>query len=158
MATNIVLGISLGTRYVGIALLRNGFLTDCRIKPFLSSWSKDKETEILDYLEKYLITNGIQTIAQKFSNPDRSSPQLLDLERGFLKIIDEYQIKIFSYTISDIKELCQNSKNHHELSDFLSERYPYLYTAYNKERKQRKEYYKRMFEAVAAAHLASREM
>lgn len=152
---NTVLGISIGTRYVGIALMRNRHLIDCQVKPFPDPWSNAKQAQIIAFLDKYLITHGVQILALKSVCAARSSSGLLDLEREFIILIADYEIDIHQYGIEEIKRLCNGQANKSGLAAYLSWIYPHLYLAYRKEKGRHKEYYTKMFEAVAVAHLTA---
>lgn len=151
----IVLGISIGTRTIGLAVMDKGYLLDCRVKCFPGQWSNKKLTDIMDYLDRFIITNGIPCIALKLNTPERSSKSLVKLTKSLLKLVQGYEMGLQTYTIHDIKALCKDQPNKSEVARYFTKIYPHLYKEYCKEKKYSKGYYTKMFEAIAAAYLAS---
>ena len=71
-----VLGISPGTRYVGIAILRNGELYSWKIKSYKGMYDPAKVDRTLSYVEELIIMQVIHSIACKIPHSKRTSPVL----------------------------------------------------------------------------------
>lgn len=148
-----ILGISLGTRCMGIALLRNDYLTDYRTKTFKETWSPIKLKRILRTLERIIIHEGVTELALKLPHPKRSSLLLTELQKGIRGLAESNEIGIQTFYIEDIKSLYQNQPNKMALAEYVCQKHPHLCTELRKEQEKSTGYYLKMFEAVAVAQL-----
>src|SRR5262245_31923882 len=60
-----VLGVSLGTRKVGIAVIEHRALHDCLVRNFPGIWSEQKEHAIIGTISRFIKTHSIEHIALK---------------------------------------------------------------------------------------------
>lgn len=150
---NTVLGISLGTRSMGTALLRNNYLTDYRTKTFKETWSPIKLKRIISTLENILIHEGVTHLAVKLPHPQRSSLMLTGLLKGIRTLADSKGILIQTFYIEDIKSLYQDQPNKVALAKYICQKHPHLCTELGKEMENSSGYYLKMFEAIAVAQL-----
>jgi len=77
-----VLGISPGTRLTGLALLRDGELTDWRVKTFKGPWSESKLRDIVFALKTYIDDTGVSVVALK-------KPDVFRTSNGLERLISE---------------------------------------------------------------------
>ena len=157
MAGSRILGVSAGTRYVGIAVLDGSNLIDWKIQTFTGSWSKQKEKAIVNAISTICRTYAITTIALKYPDPIRSSTALLQLTEKIHAHAEAYGLEICQYSLMDIFHYCHGKgKNMHEwISAYIRERYPLFTRECRKEKKASYPYYTRMFEAILVAEIAN---
>ena len=152
MAGNTILGISPGTKYIGVAVLRNGNLHDWKVKSYKGTWSDEKLDKALGYLEKLVISHVINHIACKVPHESRTSHGVNAIIQKIQEIAREYKIKFELYTIEDIKNLFKmHFANRYILSEHVARRYPEITDIFLRERKNKHRYHVRIFEAIAAA-------
>lgn len=158
MATTI-LGISPGTRIIGIGVIQNGELVEWQVKTFKGRWSQEKLTLILGMIQSLSEFFNVNTIALKSVSPLRSSPHLLKLTNQIIALSEKIQVSLVQLSIHDLKwKAGSHGKNSiGELMEFMTEQYPVLKRAYLKERNNLNPYYLKMFEAIAAAHYVDDE-
>lgn len=158
MAGGRILGVSAGTRYVGIAVLDGPHLIDWKVRTFSGSWSKQKEQAITEAISTYCTTYAITTIALKSPDPIRSSPALQNLTEKICACAEAEGLGICQYSIMDIFHYCHGEgKNIHEgIAAYIREKYPLFTRECHKEQKTSYRYYTRMFEAILVAEMAYR--
>ncbi len=156
MAGGRILGVSAGTRYVGIAVLDGSGLIDWKIQTFTGSWSQLKEQAITEAISTYCTTYAITTIAIKSPDPIRSSPALLNLTEKICACAEATGLGIYQYSLMDIFHYCHGrGKNIHEgITAYIRERYPLFTRECIKEQQATYKYYTRMFEAILVAEMA----
>jgi RNase H-fold protein (predicted Holliday junction resolvase) len=147
-----VLGISLGTRALGFAVLKENKLIDWHIKSFKEAWSKHKETVILKTIEKIIKEYQVNCVAIKSlpqTKPNRNINRLLrKLEIAILK----KSFSVHEYSIDRLKLLQQvPGKSKLALMHHVVLQYPSLKYLYHKELNNRNPYHLKIFEAVLAA-------
>jgi len=154
-STPTILGISPGTRSMGLAVMKAGELIDWRVKTFKGSWTSGKLKDILFVLMQYVETHNVKIIALKKPDVHRSSEGLDQLVSELTVWAKMNRIKVFSYSLHDMKKHFSKEKNFSkaEMIKRIALQYPELYAEYNKEQRNRKEYYVKMFEAIIVATL-----
>jgi len=159
MATKAVLGISPGTRTVGLAIIRNGELVEWKVKTFKETWSMDKRKAILATIHALCGYHGIGTIALKKVDPLRSSPELDLLVAAIMRQAARNGVTVKQYSLSDLDFDLETGKKQtkKDLNGHVAEQHPELRKEYLRERNNRREYHTKMFEAVAMAELLLRE-
>lgn len=151
MVGNTILGISPGTRYIGVAVLRNGDLHDWKVKSYKGTWSDEKLEKAVGYIEKLIISHVISHIACKVPHDSRSSNGVNAIIEKIKEVALEYKIKFELYTIDDLKNLFKmHFANRYILSEHVTRRYPELTSIFLRERMNKHKYHIRVFEALAA--------
>ena len=145
-----LLGISPGTRILGIAVVKNGELVEWRVKTFREKWSRDKEGAILSIIEKICAYYEIQVVSIKKIDPLYSSPQLERLQQTIVRMAKRRHIKVVQYSLSDLDFEKRNTVKE-SISEHVANRHPELRQELLRERNNRREYYTKMFEAIAMA-------
>ena len=150
-----LLGISPGTRVIGLAVMHKGELIEWRVKTFKQKWSWDKQNAILATIDRLCDYYKIGTVSLKKVDPLRSSPELDKLYSGILKQAQKNHIEVAQYSLSDLDHDARTGKKQTKegLTEKVVEKHPELKHQYLRERNNRREYYTKMFEAVAMAEL-----
>ncbi len=155
MAATAVLGISLGTRVIGLAVIRRGELVEWKVKSFKETWSSEKRKAILDMIHRLCEYHNVGILSVKKIDPLRSSPQLDRLMRNLVKQSKRYGVKIKLYSLAeldyDIRSGRKPTKD--DLTEQVASKHPELKHEYLRERNNRREYHTKMFEAVAMAEV-----
>ena len=150
-----MLGISPGTRTMGLAVLRHGELIEWRIKTYKGVWSKEKLAYILRAIEKMCDYYQVTSVAIKKVDPRRASPQLEVLTEHLIAFAKEKQFSIATYSLPELMEATgrQQRNLHYAIEESMLERYPIVRKEYQKERNNKRRYYAKMFEAVLCAYM-----
>jgi RNase H-fold protein (predicted Holliday junction resolvase) len=148
-----ILGISAGTRIVGLAVIKKGELVEWRVKSYKEKWSRDKEKTILATIQKLCGYYEVQILSIKKVDPLASTPQLERLQSEIIRQAKRKKIKVVQYSLSDLDyDMRSGSKQAREtLSEEIVKKHPALKEELLRERNNRREYYTKMFEAIAMA-------
>ncbi len=148
-----LLGISPGTRTVGLAVMYKGELIEWKVKTFREEWSTKKQKAILATIERLCEYHGIQGIAIKKVDPLRSSPQVDMLVAAIATFAETKHIKLWQFSLSELDYDVRSNKKKtkSELSEQVADKHPQLRERYLRERNNRREYHTKMFEAIALA-------
>ena len=152
MAGGTILGISPGTKYIGVALFRSNELYDWKVKTYRGVWSSDKLSSVIDYIEKIVITHVVNKIACKLPNTDRTSDALNELVHHIKKTATEYGIEIYLYSVEEMKSrFNQAISNKQKLAAHLLKRFPELSEVHAAYSRSKHRYHIKVFEAIAVA-------
>lgn len=152
-----ILGISIGTRNVGLAIIKQRELTDYRIRTFPGKWTDEKREEIWTVVEGIIKRDHIQDISIKLPPSSHLSENLNELARGIEELGKWFGIKVHRCTIQDIKlpysdnDTCSKKV----MVAALIDKYPELQKQWNNS-KRAQAYRAKLFEAIACAELALR--
>ncbi|MBA3830163.1 MAG: hypothetical protein H0X33_14585 [Taibaiella sp.] len=146
-----VLGLSIGTRSMGIVIMQGDELIDWRVKAYHEEWSDKKLRRIIRGIERLIVENCISSVGIKV--PDR-----LPISKGYMQLIGSLNVLIESmglkahyFTLGELKDhyvpLLKGSKV--SVVAHILQRYPELTYEYRKT--QKNTIYLKIFEAVAAA-------
>ena len=153
MATKALLGISPGTRVIGLAVMHKGELIEWKVKTFKDAWGKDKQKAILATITRICEYYSVGVISIKKVDPLRSSPQLDRLVAAIVKQAQRNRLKVQLYSLSDLdyEKRTGEKQTKNILTEHVAEKHPELRKKYLRERNNRTEYYTKMFEAIAMA-------
>ncbi len=153
----IILGLSPGTRSMGIAILKDNKLIDWRVKAFAGKWSKEKLERIVRAIQAIVDKNNVAVIGIKIQGQSRSSLGLNQVVVALLGLVERNDIPVHLFTIKEIEHYhCgKRKKNKLELRNYILETYPELFREYEKENRTKRGYYMKIFEAVAVAGCAA---
>ncbi|MDP1725542.1 MAG: hypothetical protein Q8M15_02070 [Bacteroidota bacterium] len=146
---NNILGLSVGTQLMGMALVKGSFLEDWQVKNFEGSWTNMKLRIIIQTIERYIKDHSVSFVALKVPELSRSSPAIEKLTDALLSLCEKINIQVNTYTIADLKNFC-DVKNKEELMQYVLALYPELSKVFAKTQKVKKVYYVKIFEAVLA--------
>lgn len=150
-----ILGISPGNRAIGIAVIVGEELYDWSIKTFDGAVTSGKLIRIKKTIEQIIDEYGADIIACKITDSSVTSRFIKKLVAVFRDLSVERGIEFLESTLQELKATCINvakpTKGH--LIEFIVGIYPVLFGECVREKRNRNQYYTRMFEAVAAAHV-----
>ena len=153
-----ILGISLGTRLVGLAVVRKSELVDFRVRKFYDAWSDEKRSEIIDAIERTVKKHGIKKIVVKTPKPHHCSQNISDLTNDIIALGERNKIRVIVCTIATIlrKDKEKNLRNKQSLIQWIICKHPdhkQLARLYAKEQQNNAPYYIKLFEAIACTEL-----
>ena len=151
MAGKALLGISPGTRVIGLAVLHKGELVEWKVKTFKEMWSVGKRKSILATIDRICDYYGVEVVSIKKIDPFRSSPQLDALIAAIVKQAEKNMLTVRLYSLSELDYDIRTGKKKDTLSEQVASKHPMLRQTYLRERNNRAEYYTKMFEAIAMA-------
>ncbi len=157
MQHHTVLGISPGTRSMGIAAMKDGQLIDWKTRTFKGKWNDKKLNEIVVYIKKEMYRHNVRKVAVKLPHPVRSSLWLNDLLNEIKELVRKKNITMNIYFIDDLKYLSGELDNKQKLAEYITSKHPELLGEYEREQQNKNTYYMKMFEAIAAARLIEKE-
>ena len=147
-----ILGISLGTRLIGIAVIRDDRLLHWQVRKFKGQWSPKRSEKILTFIAQFIRQHEIQAVAVKVPTKGYLSHGLIDLSAELGMYASIANLDMRSFRIHDLKKFfAKKSLNRKEMMHSICERFPFLETTYQKELSNRKAYHVKMFEAILAA-------
>ena len=153
-----ILGISLGTRLVGLAVVYEDELIDFRVRKFADAWSNDKRVEMLRAIEQPIKQYGIKKIVVKVPKPYHCSQSINDLTDDIIALGERHNIRVIVCTISMILRKDKDTilKNKQSLIQSILYRYSNhkrLAKLYAREQRNHAPYYVKLFEAIACTEL-----
>lgn len=153
-----ILGLSIGTKHIGIAVEDGKELIEWRVRRFRGKWSDDKLRVILRYLGKIITKHQVEAITVKIPETHYHTSAFAALKNGLTALAKKRKVPIYGYTIRDLKSWYRVQRNTFKeaLMETILDIRPELNHEYLKEKKYRTGYYIRIFEAVATIHLCYR--
>jgi hypothetical protein len=147
-----LLGISLGTSLIGIAVIRDDRLLHWQVRKFKGAWSPKRSGQILTFIAQFVRRHEIRAIAVKVPTRGYLSHGLIDLATELGMYASVANLDMRALRIHDLKQFfAKKSLNRKEMMHSICERFPFLERTYQKELANRKAYHVKMFEAILAA-------
>lgn len=147
-----ILGLSIGTRILGLAVIHKDELIDWRVKSFKEQWSKEKHTAIVSAIERTVDTYTVTTIVCKEVPETYCTQEVQNLIEAVQQIAQERGISYISYSIEELRLSGMKKKaTKKDVLRYTIDKHPYLKKHYEQEQKSRQVYYTKMFEAIALA-------
>lgn len=155
MATHRILGISIGTTKIGIAVLQGNQIIEWKIKGFDAPWSPEKLERIITYLDHYTIVHPIKRIAIKVPALHSHTAAIKQLIQGIEHLGRTKKILVCSYTLSEMKEHWNGEQKITigQLIKKVLENHPKFHKHYNRTLKTKIVHFEKLFEAIGAAHM-----
>jgi hypothetical protein len=147
-----ILGISVGTSRTGVCVLRDGVLVDRQIHNYQAVWSDNKLRIIINSYKRYVRKRQVQAIVVKVPPPKKHSKAVTQILKRLEALAKEHGCSFDLITKSDI----QHALGLHSttaLNECARLFYPELVFVYEKGSANDHSYYKKLFEAVLAAHI-----
>lgn len=146
----VTVGISIGTRYMGIAVIHGHTLTVWEMKRFTGAWSEAKRKNIMGVMETIISRKSPSHIAVKVPHASRTSPALKQLIGDLHEMSGQWNIT--TYTIDDLRGhmLFPAAWNHNNRTQLLTEIFPELSPLTHP-------YYEKLFEAAGVALIHSKQ-
>jgi hypothetical protein len=147
-----ILGVSLGTSHIGIAVIRDDRLLHWQVRKFKGPWSVKRPEQIMSFISQLVRAHEIRAIAVKVPTRGYLSNRLIAIIAELGMYASVANITIQAYRIHDLKLFfAKKSLNKTQMMQSVCERFPFLERTYQKELANKKAYHVKMFEAVLAA-------
>lgn len=150
-----IIGLSPGMRTLGVAIIKRGELLYWSTKTHKYRYNEKKTKKIVAQVQVLLKRYQVKHLAIKHIHPNRCSPELQELTNEVISLCQQMRVTVSIYDIENIKRLLPiEANNKASLINWVSHRYPEI--AYLRVARHEKptHYHYKVFEAVAAAHLA----
>ncbi|MDB5226637.1 MAG: hypothetical protein JWN78_830 [Bacteroidota bacterium] len=153
------IGLSVGTRIIGFAVLCAGTLLEYKVLTFKERWSKTKLVLIVSSLKTLLSRYNIAHIGIKTPAPSYCTQTLLQVIKGLQQELTRMERPFCMYTVDDLKGYClpDMKGNKKSLSEYVGNKYPELFMRHKRESKSKNAHYIKLFEATIAAELSKTE-
>ncbi len=151
----ITLGISLGTRTIGYAVLQNQELYDWGVKSFKEKWSDQKIQHILKAMERIIVEHEVTNASIKIPRQTETYKSIIELQNALSDIFKHHSINVYTSSLNNLKlwySIDEKSPKS-SLEEYVLAHYPvlckkqYLSDAGHK-------YYMKLYEALAAAEMS----
>jgi len=145
-----ILGISPGTRYMGVALFWGSELVDWRVKNMEGRWSKGKMEKAMKLISRSIEQYQPDVLSIKMLHPSRTSPNLNRLVNRIKELSRRKGLKVYQYSIKELEGFFhpEGRINKRQLAEIIASRYTILSHELKREKAHRNPYHIRMFEAV----------
>lgn len=148
-----ILGISTNTRLLGLAIIDEDGLSKHCVRLYKSPWSPEKATRIITSLEPCVRQYSIKAVVLSIPEHHHQNDAVKKLLRELTDFFEDRQIAVHRYSASTmLKHYKSNGKlSKKSLMKSLVDHYPQLTYYYQKEIRNKKRYFIKVFEAVAVA-------
>jgi hypothetical protein len=155
MESLLVLGLSVNTRMLGLAIISGSLIVDYHIQLRKDPWNPQKRESIITSLHSCCKSYTINSVALSIQHEKQTSKQTKELMESVTQYFKERQIQYFTYHIETLYVFCEENgaKTKKEIMKALSVLYPELLIHYQKEKDNKNKYYIKLFEAVGVATL-----
>jgi RNase H-fold protein (predicted Holliday junction resolvase) len=147
-----ILGISIGTRRNGVAVIRQESLEAAQVHTLNDRWSGHKLAAIMSLYAKYVREYNVRVIIIKTPKPSHWSLAIKQLLRAIDAYIKKQGCLVEYTTIDKMKAKEPAIRNKRDLRRMVVELYPILIHELNRDLKVKQPYYAKLFESVMAAH------
>lgn len=153
-----ILGISLSTRIVGMAILENTSLVEYQVKLFKEGWSLEKLERIIACLFTFANEYAVTRIACLTPYRHHQTPETMQVLQKLKQACRQKNLTITYYPAKALCRLSESSRAKKKaLMHGLCLLYPELTIAEKRELRNRKRYYAKLFEAVGVATIHTME-
>ena len=149
----VVLGISIGTRVTGIAIINNTELIAWQSHSFPAQWSPAKMEHIITRYEKYIKTHKVTMVVIKIPRLSHHNTAIKSLLSKLRSLLTFHGCMMDYTTLNELKTTLPQIQNASDIQDYTLNQYPVLLPEYSRERVNKRPYHHKMFEAVLIAHL-----
>ena len=156
-ASRTTIGINLGARYAGIAVIIGTELRDWRIRVIKGKALIEKFQSLSSILSRLVDTYAPVTIVLKKLHPSRTSATLNRLQLEAKAFLDQKGVTVQEYTLNQLKMrlLPGQRSNKINLTEFVVALHPILVAEWERECSLKRAYRMVMFEAVALASVCN---
>lgn len=146
-----ILGISIGSTRTGVCVLRDGILIDRQIHSYHTVWPDNKLRIIINRYKRYIRKWQVKAIIVKVPPPRKHTKATKLILKRIEALAKEHSCSFDLITKLEIKEVLglHSTTALNECARLL---YPGLNFVYEKGELNDHSYYKKLFEAVLAAH------
>lgn len=156
-----VLGISPGTRSMGLAVFSGGTLVYWQVKSFKGVWSERKLYSILKVVTAVLDKYCVSMVVCKMVHPSYQSDILEELVNNIQRVCVQKGVRFSACYLEDIMGVVLPSGQKASkaiLADMVALKYPDVALEFSKERVNKHPYYIKLFEAIAAWEFQQRRL
>ena len=155
MATHRILGISIGTTKIGIAVLQRNEIYEWKMKGFDESWSPDKLEAIIAYIDDYTLVHPLKSIGVKIPALHSHTSAITQIIQRIEHLAKIKGIILQTYTLSDIKLHWngQQKATRDQLTQTILGKHPKFQSHYNRMKRTKTVHFEKLFEAIAVAHM-----
>lgn len=159
-ASSTTIGINLGSRYIGTAVIIGTELRDWRLRVIRGKTLIKKFQRLTSILANLIESYSPALVTLKKFHPSRSSPILDRLQLEAKTYLQENGITVHEYTLDQIKVRLLPGKrvSKAKLTEFIVAQYPILFEEWGREKSLKRSYRMSMFEAIAVASAHLREV
>lgn len=158
MEPMVILGLSINTRMLGLAVISGNRLEDYHIQLRKEPWTLRKRELILASLQTWCVSYSITNIALLLPYEKQTSSQTKELLESLKSHFTEKKIRLSSYPPQTLYEFYKEAKTKKEIMKTLAGQYPELSFHYRKEMGNKNKYYVKLFEAVGVATIHCERM
>lgn len=158
MDPTVILGLSVNTRMLGLAVIKGNLLLDYHIKLRKEPWTPRKRELIVTSLQPWCESYTITNVALSIPYEKQTSSQTKDLLESLKRYFIEQKIHLSTYPAKALYALCKEAKAKKEIMRTLAGQYPELSFHYRKEMTNKNKYYVKLFEAVGVATIHSQRL
>ncbi len=154
-----VLGLSLGTRRIGVAVIRNGDLREWQVKEFKGVWNKRKVEAVVFYIYKLCGFYRTRIIAIRIPKESTNRTGIRRVMFELQEYAEKQGFRLLFYSLTDVRKhySCKVTAQGKHLAEMLTALKPELSHDLKRDARNLNSYYNSMFEAVAVAVMASDE-
>lgn len=152
-----ILGISVGTTRTGMCILKDDVLVYGRVRDYRKVWSDAKLRVIIRDYRHYILKYNVSAIIVKISPLNKHTPALRKVLKRLEGLAAEYGITFDLTTKSELKHSL-HLRSTNELILYARQLYPELAPLFEKDAASDHRYYKKLYEAVLAAHFFQKRL
>jgi RNase H-fold protein (predicted Holliday junction resolvase) len=146
-----ILGISIGTTRTGVCVLKDGTLLDRYVHSYHYQWSDHKLRIIVNRYKRYILKHNVTAIIVKVPPLKKHTPAIARILKRLEALAKDYDCEFDLTTKSELKHSL-HARSTNELILLARHAYPELAPLFEKGAANDHRYYKKLYEAVAAAH------
>lgn len=150
-----VIGISIGSRKIGVAIITKTNIDCAKVWVFPGRWNEKKLYRILQRMHRKVKKFSVTSLSLKVPTPTHHTTGLKQLIVSIKGYCAKQNILVHMCTIQELKAhgISDGRKNKKVLVQALGDKYPQLHHIAQKELNNRNSHHTKMFEAIAAAEL-----
>lgn len=155
---SVTLGISVGTRFIGIALFKSNTLLYWHTKSFPSKWSEKKFRRIIKCIDELIAENNASSIAIKIPQNFERISRINRLLGAINILCERARVTPRYFTLDDVKRsFIDQHVDSKVLVAQITHTYPELTEINTRNKHAKTNYYKKVFEAVLVGHVVHKQ-
>lgn len=148
-----ILGISIGTRCTGVCVLEDGVLKDANIHRFDDIWSETKLHVIINRYKRYVRRYGVTTIIIKMPPGNSHTKALCLVKKRIEQLAGRFYCDLSTITRKEVQATLEVATID-KMVECTLKAYPEFVNTYERQRRHRHSKFRKLHEAVLAAHIA----
>ena len=153
MENRCILGISVNTRFIGLAIIKGSSLIDYAVKLNKEKWSETKGQKIITSLQTWYEHINIQNIILSRPYAHHQTKQMESLYQAIVQAYKTKNVEVRSYSISEVLHgwKIKGKRKKTSLYEKIALQYPEINRIVEKDQLNTSVYYSKLFEAIAVA-------